>query len=211
MTRARTRTYGVVTPSLIQLSLEALLCVFVSLVQGARSTLQMIIAYVRRDWHTTDANEALPRETTGNHATTPILRDDRRSAPIRQDEAGGRGNKGNHHPKHNSLQALIPRGFAMVRKADELVQWTNSNEEARSREAIVSKDGGVLTRLSNGSVEHARSLLSFRAKALCAEDPDPGATRTVSTPTPGFRLMRFARVRNDNAGVFTRALKISLN
>ena len=65
MTRARNRTHGLGNPPLIQLLLEAVLCVLVSLVQGARTTLGMICNRTHRDWHTTSAQEDLPQATSG--------------------------------------------------------------------------------------------------------------------------------------------------
>ena len=65
MTRARNRTQGLGNPPLIQLWLEAVLCAFVSLVQGARTTLGMIFKCNHRDWHTADAHEDLPQATSG--------------------------------------------------------------------------------------------------------------------------------------------------
>jgi hypothetical protein len=79
MTRARNRTHGLGNPPLIQLLLEAVLCVFVSLVQGVRTTLGMIFNRTHRDWHTESAHEDLPQATSGissqgtnaAHAATP--------------------------------------------------------------------------------------------------------------------------------------------
>ena len=65
MTRARNRTQGLGNPPLIQLWLEAVLCVFVSLAQGAATTLGMIFNRTHRDWHTETAREALPQATSG--------------------------------------------------------------------------------------------------------------------------------------------------
>ena len=67
MTRARNRTHGLGNPPLIQLLLEAALCVFVSLVQGAATTLKMIFTRRVRDWHTAPAHEDLPQATSGIH------------------------------------------------------------------------------------------------------------------------------------------------
>jgi hypothetical protein len=71
MTRARTRTHGLGNPPLIQLWLEAALCVFVSLVQGAATTLWMIFKPTRRDWHTETAQQDLPRATSGISSKGP--------------------------------------------------------------------------------------------------------------------------------------------
>ena len=67
MTRARTASYGVVTPPPLQLWLHAVLMLCVSLVQGAATTLGMIFNRTHRDWHTVDADENLPQATSGIH------------------------------------------------------------------------------------------------------------------------------------------------
>jgi len=65
MTRARTASYGVVTPPPLQLWLHAVLMRFVSLVQGVATTLGMIFKRNHRDWHMEDAHEDLPQATSG--------------------------------------------------------------------------------------------------------------------------------------------------
>ena len=65
MKRARNRTRGSGNAPLIQLLLEAVLCVFVSLVQGVRTTLGMIFNRTHRDWRTESAHEDLPQATSG--------------------------------------------------------------------------------------------------------------------------------------------------
>ena len=65
MTRARTASNGVVTPPPLQLWLHAVLTRFVSLVQGARTTLGMIFKRNHRDWHMEDAQDDLPQAKFG--------------------------------------------------------------------------------------------------------------------------------------------------
>ena len=65
MTRARTASYGVVTPPPLDRWIEAVLMLCVSLVQGAATTLGMIFNRSHRDWHTETAHEALPQATSG--------------------------------------------------------------------------------------------------------------------------------------------------
>lgn len=67
MTRARNRTHGSGSPPIIQLFLEAVLRVFVSLVQGARTTLQMWWRKGQRDWDRRSETSALPMATSGIH------------------------------------------------------------------------------------------------------------------------------------------------
>ncbi len=134
MTQARTASYGVVTPPPLYRWIDAVLLLFAELVHSAASTLKMIRARFRRDWHTTEPHKALPHATSSNHALAPILRDDRRFATIPQDETGGHSTKESRcFNSDTSLEALI----------------------LRDCEAIVSKDEGGLTDLSPGGVEHA--------------------------------------------------------
>ncbi len=66
MTRARNAAKGFGPPPPLHHWMEAVLLLCVSLVQGLASTLQMIHACIHRDWHTTDASKALPRDTSDN-------------------------------------------------------------------------------------------------------------------------------------------------
>ena len=68
MTRARTASYGVVTPPPLDRWIEAVLMLCVSLVQGVATTLGMIFNGRDRDWHTDDAREDLPQATSGIHS-----------------------------------------------------------------------------------------------------------------------------------------------
>ena len=72
MTRARTASYGVVTPPPLDRWIEAVLMLCVSLVQGAATTLGMIFNRTSRDWHTETACEALPQATSGNQLQDSI-------------------------------------------------------------------------------------------------------------------------------------------
>ncbi len=128
MTPARTASYGLGNPPPLQLWLHAVLMLFAELVSHAASTLQMVLVRRTRDWHTVAASKDLPRATSGNHASAFILRDDRRSASIPQDEAGVRFTKGDHRQKRETIQALILRDLRAAQ--------------------IVSKDGGGLTSVS---------------------------------------------------------------
>ena len=167
MTQARTRAHGVVTPSPIQLLLEAALRVLVSLVQGIASTLQMIFNRSPRDWHTSAAQEVLPRETSDIRASTFILRDDHRSASIPQDEVGGRIHKGTPRHKCETTQALIL---------------------SRPHRGRPSKDGGVLTRLTRVRrfASNPRRTSGSRANHGPCPDLQLQAHARVKT-VPGFR------------------------
>ena len=65
MTRARTASYGVVTPPPLDRWIDAVLMLCVSLVQGVATTLGMIFNRIHRDWHTGHAREDLPQATSG--------------------------------------------------------------------------------------------------------------------------------------------------
>jgi hypothetical protein len=65
MTRARIASSGVGDFTAFQPLLDAVLMLWVSLVQGAVTTLQMIFNRLLRDWHTKTAHEALPQATSG--------------------------------------------------------------------------------------------------------------------------------------------------
>jgi len=65
MTRARTASYGVVTPPPLDRWIEAVLMLCVSLVQGVATTLGMVFNRRSRDWHTEDARQDLPQATSG--------------------------------------------------------------------------------------------------------------------------------------------------
>jgi hypothetical protein len=71
MTRARTASYGVVTPPPLDRWIDAVLMLFVSLVQGAVTTLQMWLKIRPRDWHTQSETSALPRATSGMSSQGP--------------------------------------------------------------------------------------------------------------------------------------------
>ncbi len=165
MTPARTASYGHGNPPPLQHWLHAVLMLFAELVSHAVSTLQMVFVRRMRDWHTQAAPDDLPRETNGIHASTSILRDDRRSASIPQDEAGGRTTESRPLPKHITTEALILRDLRAAQ--------------------IVSKHGGVLT--------GANPIRSSRRKSGTRNDyalrPDLKLqARTRLAVRPGFRL-----------------------
>jgi hypothetical protein len=72
MTPAQTRAHGLVTPSLSQLWLTAMLRALAELVRNIVSTLWMNRRRPLRDWHTDQTHAALPGETndtqSGNHS-----------------------------------------------------------------------------------------------------------------------------------------------
>jgi len=70
MTRARTASYGLVTPPPLYRWIDAVLMLFAELVSNAVSTLQMVLVRRTRECHTTAAPEVLPRATSGLHQET---------------------------------------------------------------------------------------------------------------------------------------------
>ena len=65
MTRAQGRTFGLVTPSLSQPWLAAMLCVLAELVLNAVSVLRMIAGLLSRECHTNVEPADLPERTGG--------------------------------------------------------------------------------------------------------------------------------------------------
>jgi len=70
MTRARTASYGLVTPPPLHRWMHAALMLFAELVSNAVSTLQMVFVRRTRACHTQAAPEVLPRVTNGLHQET---------------------------------------------------------------------------------------------------------------------------------------------
>ena len=70
MTRARTASYGLVTPPPLYRLIDAVLMLFAELVSNAASTLQMVLVRRTRECHTTASPEDLPRATSGLHQET---------------------------------------------------------------------------------------------------------------------------------------------
>ncbi len=146
MTRARSRTHGLVIPPLSQPLLTAALCVFVSLVLGVASTLQMICAVFRRDWHTIEAGKVLPRETSGIH---------------NKEHSGPLGLR----------PAVTAQRRAHTRCASNLRHDATHTESSRAEGG-----GGGSPRLHGepeGAVSKPPWFVSFRAKAQRAADTEP--------------------------------------
>ena len=70
MTRARTASFGLVTPPPLYRWIDAVLMLFAELVSHAASTLHMVFVRRTRACHTTAAPEVLPRATSGLHQET---------------------------------------------------------------------------------------------------------------------------------------------
>ena len=67
MTRARTASYGVVTPPPLDRWIDAVLMLFAILVQGVATTFGMRFNHRARDWHTGSVREALPQTKPDIH------------------------------------------------------------------------------------------------------------------------------------------------
>jgi len=67
MTRARTASYGVGTPPPLDRWIDAVLMLFVSLVQGVATTFGMGRWIRARDWHTRSGSSALPQTKPDIH------------------------------------------------------------------------------------------------------------------------------------------------
>jgi hypothetical protein len=146
MTRARSRTHGLVIPPLSQPLLTAALCVFVSLALGVASTLQMICAFFRRDWHTIEAGKALPRETSG------IL-----------------------NKEHSGPLGLRPAVTAQRQDHTRCASPTR-HDAAHTESSRAEGGGGGSSHLRGepeGAVSTPPLVVSFRAKAQRAADAEP--------------------------------------
>jgi hypothetical protein len=72
MTRARTASYGVVTPPPLDRWIDAVLMLCVSLVQGVATTFEMRFNRRTHDWHMGTAREALPQTKPDIQFKEPI-------------------------------------------------------------------------------------------------------------------------------------------
>ena len=181
MTPARTASYGVSNPPPLQLWLHAVLMLFAELVSRAVSTLQMVRVRCTRDWHTKAPHADLPRETSGICAHERILRDDRRSAPIPQDEASGRNQEGSPRHKRETIQALMVSSTQSVRPSNHKSGLTalsaGSVEHAFPAPCLPKlqerRQKAGIQSVRNAHASRGNPLPSFRAQAHCAEDPEP--------------------------------------
>ena len=158
MTPARPASYGLGTPPPLQLWLHAVLMLFAELVSHAVSTLQMVLVRRTRECHTKASHDDLPRETSGNP-----FKETHQAAPTGLSQGSG-------------LLAAFPAkaGIQTPREAR-----TNNSSALR---ALTSPPPSRGTRVDRCA---PRSLLSFRAKAQRAADPEPGShTRTLSPLMP---------------------------
>jgi hypothetical protein len=83
MTQARTASYGVVTPPPLDRWIDAVLMLFVELVQGVATTLGMWRRVEQRDWHTQSDISALPQAKDDIHLRndTPVVAATRPGTP----------------------------------------------------------------------------------------------------------------------------------
>ena len=83
MTRARTASNGVGTPQPLDRWIDAVLMLFVSLVQGVATTFGMRFNRQPRDWHTDTTREALPQTKPDIHIEEEDLLPQSRAALCR--------------------------------------------------------------------------------------------------------------------------------
>ena len=147
MTRHKHTHTGLVTPSLPQLLLTAMLHLFAMLVSSVASTLQMTRRRLAAECHSDVTPAGLPRETSDTNQETTAA-------------------------QHSSPITLI----------------------LRDREAIVSKDEGVLTPVSqthNGSVPKVRVPGESRGPVpdtKRAKRTEPLRAKSQPRPSPGMRV-----------------------
>jgi len=185
MKRARNRAHGPGNPPPIQLSLEAVLCVFVSLLQGARTTLRMPFNRSHRDWDRESAHEDRPQATSGNHLPESS-------------------------PSHRVILGLVPRipvGPSRGHGIDPLEThnrdfWRNAENDpvdvARSRMEAdllvrVPRAGGGPVLREAQTRAHRSALTRADLAPACAGDTAVGeALRFAAPASSGPRMLRFA-------------------
>ena len=179
MTRARTASNGLGTPPPLDRWIEAVLMLCVSLVHRAATTLGMIFKCNHRDWHTADADEALPQETSGNSTQGT-------------------------NPTHGVILGLVsrisvgaPRGLSIdpreaINQDSRVKPENNSVDVAPSRfTPVIPGEGATCLPKPEGRREKRRRPGTQGRQAQAS-------TRAA----PGFRLA-LTRVRNDTVHVST--------
>ena len=84
MTRARTASYGVVTPPPLDRWIDAVLMLFASLVQGVVATFGMRRWIGQRDWHAQSGSSALPQTKPDIHLKEDTIPTESLSALCRE-------------------------------------------------------------------------------------------------------------------------------
>ena len=210
MTRTRTRTYGVVTPSTRQPLLAAMLRAFCWLVSNVVSMLATIFNRTTRDWHTDDAHEdqfPISNDLTQKEAHTfaPSFSGKRSARIPRIPVASTRGTTPYSlcainqdawdKPKHDAVVVLqTGNGPLAVFPAKAGIQTPHN---VRTRNPSALRAHGPDPRLCGGYGLRHLSSLSFRSsrrKSGSRAEGEPCPTLhlpscTHSTPVPGFRRL----------------------
>ena len=199
MTRARSHTWAVGISPLIQPLLEAVLCVFVSLVHSVRATFGMRRWIGTRDWHTQSETSALPQ-------TKPDIR--KKASPNQQRSFSGKRSASRESrlepqwgPADHPLEAL---------NQDSRDKPENDTVEVEAPEP----KAGLLARApcaGGDPVSAQRALLPrtsltvIPAAARQREELEPRGHAHLRHQPPGFRRA-LTRVRNDNACALASSL-----
>ena len=168
MTRARTAPYGVVTPPPLDRWIEAVLMLCVSLVQGAATTLGMILNRNRRDWHTEDAHEVLPPGDV-RHSNPEGIQPGRRDRPngsgplgprpLRRQGSSPARSADVHQPRHKRADSCLPgprpaRGLSSLHPAlrSNTRRWFRAHAQRACRNS-----GATRASVTSGCRTDARS------------------------------------------------------
>ena len=170
MTPAQTRAHEVGSPSLPQLLLAAMLCVFAELVRNVVSTLQMSWLTRKRDWHTHDGDPALPRETSDTikepHSALML----RSAAKLRLSKhSGALTNMSRTSPSPSVSHATRAIHLPLLRMGRQVV----SHNEGELPPSVRSTGGGGLRALARKTEGTSHALRSSRRKS------GPRASRVI--------------------------------
>ena len=197
MTRARTASFGLVTPPPLYRWIDAVLMLFAELVSYAVSTLQMVLVRRTRECHTTASPEDLPRATGGLHQETHISQ-----------------------PSFSGKRAArIPRIPVATTQGTTTHSHATQNQDARDKpkhdSVIVLQTGSGPSAASpaKAGIQSARNARSGNRQTLSPLIPTDvgiqGTTRSLSrlaasirarsTPVRGFR--RFILSQSKDVGV----------
>jgi hypothetical protein len=172
MTRRQTRSYGVVTPSSRQPLLEAMLRAFAWLVSNVVSTCRTIFNRNTRDWHTDRAEE--DQRPTPNDLTQEIFPAETTGLPT-----------GSGPSAASPAQAGVQTPHEVrTRNPSALRALTGPPPSRGTRVDTCAQLSGVIP--GEGATRRRPGTQELHA---------PAAQHVT-----GFRLTRFARVRNDTVG-----------
>ena len=191
MTRARTASYGVVTPPPLDRWIDAVLMLFASLVQGVGATFGMRRWIGKRDWHTQSEAQALPQTKPGIHLKEDTPPPESLSALCRESLLANP--RGLASTPHETINRDSRDRFAYPRMTPLMLKhWTRAPWHAFPAEAGIQP---ARTARSPGAQLSPRS---FRRKSESRTDRAPCSILQLqactSRPTvPGGRALTLSR------------------